>query len=456
MTPLDQRSTAEAVSARKTRSAESEPRSDRPWLKRMDWRRQRLAPASLFECLLYWGGLALYIALVIPFVLAIRESAPYAEGWVRTVGSLTYGVILGIGIFLLYVAIRSTLRYRRFGKSDLILETLPGRIGGDLRVRLVIRGRLSGLRKVRVDLQCKEFWESTERRSSQNTSKRKGSKIIYADREEVEVSGVAFDTHEVEVPVAFSIPLDVDPTGPVDRGRSDRTYKIQWRMRARASLPGANLDLKYIVPVFDVPAEEVRTGEFEPAKRAPFTADLQAAADAFEPPRPDLIMPRANAHGGSEYVVRAKLDRGGKIFFTITAGGFGTLAGLLAYWSFTETLMAWPFALIVSLLALLFLALLVSCSGRWRVTITPDAVRRRWTVCGLPLLSGSKHREGLSKFDYDQFMRGGGRTTYRLYAEDESGDTFHLANMIPSKEDAAWLIARLEEATGLHPGDPRA
>lgn len=140
---------------------------------------------------------------------------------------------------LLAWAVLTTLRWRRFGRAELELESLPVSAGGEFRAMLhlgctVPMGtgftlRLSCRRRSRSHERSADtiFWESTQR----------------ADPWTVGVGPLG-----ARVPVFFTIPAEA--TLPSPDPPTTRT-PVVWRLQAEAKLAGADLSATFEVPLFE-------------------------------------------------------------------------------------------------------------------------------------------------------------------------------------------------------------
>ena len=76
------------------------------------------------------------ISAMVPLILVPRA---ISEGQYWTLIFLIFPLI---GLAILYAAIHRTLVWRRYGRSYVELQTLPGVVGGRLRGDVVVVGRL--------------------------------------------------------------------------------------------------------------------------------------------------------------------------------------------------------------------------------------------------------------------------------------------------------------------------
>jgi len=138
-----------------------------------------------------------------------------------------------VGVGLLVWAVRATLRYRRFGVSQLDLATLPGVVGHALEGTLRTPEGLRPVEGFRVVLTCirRVTTGSGDDRSTSET-------VLWQEEQRVDGTGVT-------IPVAFAIPADAAPSDPGQA--SDGTL---WRLDVTADVPGVDYAASFEVPVF--------------------------------------------------------------------------------------------------------------------------------------------------------------------------------------------------------------
>ena len=106
-----------------------------PWMWRQDWAVGRARGANQKTVAVAWGFAGFWNLISLPLLLRVPEEfARSGKGVVLL--ALTFPLI---GILLLVWAVRATLRYRKFGVSEVQLTTSPGVVGGRLRGSLVTR-----------------------------------------------------------------------------------------------------------------------------------------------------------------------------------------------------------------------------------------------------------------------------------------------------------------------------
>ncbi|MEM6935520.1 MAG: DUF3592 domain-containing protein [Pseudomonadota bacterium] len=142
---------------------------------------------------------------------------------------------VGIG-FIVWAAV-SVARWRRYGRSTLVLPELPLRLGARLEGHLRVSTSLDA-RQVSLTLTCVEvrISGSGKNRSTHRT-------VLYQDEAEATVQPAAGHRR---VPVSFALPADQP-----ERDVSDSRHKIEWHLKATARVRGPDLDISFELPVFE-------------------------------------------------------------------------------------------------------------------------------------------------------------------------------------------------------------
>ena len=117
---------------------------------RPDWASGVASTAGRKELITHWVGAAIMNALGLPV------------GWVALFGDRDLPVYLQVvlpsftllGLLILFVAVRESLRWRRFGRLEMTLDPLPGSIGGHVGGSLELPLHQAAASDCRVMLMC--------------------------------------------------------------------------------------------------------------------------------------------------------------------------------------------------------------------------------------------------------------------------------------------------------------
>ena len=174
---------------------------------------------------------------------AIMNTLGLPVGWMALFGGRDLPVYLQVmlpaftllGLHILFVAVRDSFRWRRFGRLEMRLDPLPGSIGGHVGGSLELPLHQATAADFRVLLMCiRDRVVKTKDGSSRSESVEWGKETL----PEVERSG-----RGVRLRYTFEVPEGLPPS----EEPSDDYHK--WVVRVQADVTGPDLD-----QVFEVPA----------------------------------------------------------------------------------------------------------------------------------------------------------------------------------------------------------
>lgn len=331
-------------------------RADAPWLWRPDWAAGHADDGSRTTAAFAWIFAIFWNLVSLPAAwLGVRDALEKQH-------HAAFLVLLfpAVGAGLLVWALRSTLRYRRYGVSRFKLKTLPGVIGHSLEGTLSLPEPLRPEGGFQVTLTC------VRRRVTGGGRNRSTSEsILWQDDRRVTATGTS-------LPLAFAIPADAVPTD--DSNASDRRI---WRLRVVADVPGVDYGSVFEVPVFRTPeSDRPRTAEEEQVTRDP-------AAAEYRQPRTSRIEVATNRRGTEIYFPRARNPG-----FAVGLTGF-FLIWCVAIWALAHFSAPLFFPIVFGLFGIL---ILIGVLDSWlkvtRVTVEPGGV----TVANGYLVAGEAGR----------------------------------------------------------------
>jgi hypothetical protein len=276
-----------------------------PWRWQKDWATGRIEDAGRGTMWLPWVLATLWNLVSVPVGYAGVRAALYENNPAGLVALLF--PLVGVG--LLTWAIRTTLRYSKYGVSRLELSTIPGTIGRTL----------AGTVRATTVLQPEEGFQATlscirrvTTRSGKNSST--SESILWQEEQRVrgepsrDASGLG-----TRIPVAFRLPRDAEPCDA-----SDPNNRILWRLSLSASVLGIDYDSAFEVPVFRTPASERPLSDDEER----LTRDQFPATD-FRQPADSRITVTKNRRGTEIMFPAARnpgAATGGTIFTVLWLG----------------------------------------------------------------------------------------------------------------------------------------
>ena len=143
-----------------------------------------------------------------------------------------------LGLHIFFIAVRDTFRWRRFGRLQMILDPLPGSIGGHVGGSLELPLHRAQAVEFRVLLMCiRDRLVKTKDGSGRSESVEWGKETL----PEMARSG-----NGVRLRYTFEVPEGLPPSGEP----SEDYHK--WVVRVQADVSGPDLDQLFEVPVFSV------------------------------------------------------------------------------------------------------------------------------------------------------------------------------------------------------------
>lgn len=225
---------------------------EEPWLLREEWAERRISSRTGASAAMLWVFGLVWCAISAPLAWKLPEE-------VTRQGNPLIWLFLAfplVGIGLLVWALRSTLRWRRFGSSVLELKTLPGVIGGRLEATLQLSAHLDAPEGMELALECihKRTTGSGKNRSTHEHILWQREHTVPRDAFGLGMTGTA-------VPVEFTVPYGCRATCG-----SDTDDEILWRVAAKAEVAGVDYYARFEVPVFETEesSEEVTGDEQVP------------------------------------------------------------------------------------------------------------------------------------------------------------------------------------------------
>ena len=275
---------------------------------RPDWASGVASTAGRKELITHWVGAAIMNVLGLPV------------GWIALFGDRDLPVYLQVvlpsftllGLLILFVAVRESLRWRRFGRLEMTLDPLPGSIGGHVGGSLELPIHQAAGSDCRVMLMCiRDRLVKTKDGSSRSESVEWARETL----PDIGRSGSG-----VRLQYTFEVPEGLPPS----EEPSDDYHK--WVIRVQADLPGADLD-----QVFEVPALLV-----DPPLQAREPALAEAtAAEALEL-SPRVVRVHRSRGGLTLYFPAGRGVLGG--IMLLIFGGVGALMMLLGLYSLVNSL----------------------------------------------------------------------------------------------------------------------
>ena len=198
-----------------------------------DWKngRVRSGAKSLIWISLLFG--VAFTGLSAPAVLAIPDELAKENYLILVV--LLFPLV---GISALALSVYSVMAWRKYGVTELILDPVPGSIGGDFGGRIETRIPYHADNTINITLNCqhRRTTGSGKNRSTKTTTKWQREGLAQTSRLSNGGTGIAF---------RFDIPENLPQSE-----RASSNYH-QWVLQLDCELPGIDFNRSFTVPVFE-------------------------------------------------------------------------------------------------------------------------------------------------------------------------------------------------------------
>ena len=349
--------------------------------------------------LMLWGFALVWNAIASSLLLFLPEAV--AKGTRLAWAGVLF---LAVGVVLLFVALRATLRLLRFRGSTLVLDGVPVPIGGVLRGTVEVPNALSGVSAVTLRL------NSVSRIESRNSST---VTILCREEREVDVSSIRLAGTGAAIPIEIAVPGDASPTGEQE----------SWQLAVDAELPGVDYSA-----TFEVPVAATSFTEFRPHLLTGVAGMPQNPRSYFEREGPEgheLLFPAFRAPMMALWALCCTLLAVGATLFTI---GIEAPVALTILFGFVTLPM------VISTLDLFFVSR--------AVILAPDRllVRKRFLLSSEnPIPYGN-----LASVRAVPAASSGARPCYHIDLRTKDGKRFRVARYIRSKREADWVASRIQ------------
>ncbi len=261
------------------------------WQARAEWMDNRIRSNARATLWFAWGFAIFWNAISspIPFILPAELAKGNQLAWI----ALIFPVV---GLGLLTWAIRRTLNWRRFSMTLLEMDPFPGAIGGDIGGAVELRLRYNPKNRFRVTLTCNHVYT---RRTNDGYETVRDAK--WQDEQLAEVQPGRRGTR---LRFLFQPPGDL----PASSEGDDSWY--EWMIQISASLPGADLNRSWEVPVFKDAGRQTARTQID--RREPEAGPLEL---------PDRVVQVRETGSGLEFYY-PYLRNPGMALGTLVTGGF--------------------------------------------------------------------------------------------------------------------------------------
>ena len=414
---------------------EADPLS--PWLWRTDWAASRAESQNKNTRITYWVLAILCNLITLPFLPSIIQYfSLHADP--RVFLLLSFNLI---GLILLVVAVRASIRHRRFGNTYVEFDSLPftagERVGGrinlqlDARVEHGVELRLSCVRKVIT-----------------NSGKNSITNLITLWQGDQNVPAGAIGPGPLgrAIPVDFSIPVESLLTNH-DNPRD----QILWMLHAQADVPGVDFKDDFELPVFKtaVSAEATRGSQpstFSSANSFGFATTRSDESGEVAKPAHTKVVVSAGS-GGTDFYFPALRNPGRAVmlfFFTF----IWSAVIYLMYLKHAPTF----FFIVFGLSDLLLIAGLLHVTfGSARITVRSGEISSRTGIFGLGRTRQVQVPDIASIVPVASLQQGSDSASqlHAIRMRLKDGSKLTLADEIDSRQEARWIVSQIETLAGM-------
>lgn len=220
---------------------------DQPWLWRDDWSSGHsradsgAGAAFLVAFAFFWNIIAFPVGILVLTKWRSGEAA------VPALLGLLFPLI---GIFLIWGATVKLLQHLRFGKTRLLLNDVPLRLGSAVRCELEAPSSLQDAERVSLTL-------SNVKEEVTGSGKSRSRRDVVLWQELHEVARPAFSPGPAGqiLPLTFALPVEGRETETVHRD-----LRYLWRLEVKAELGGPDFVCRFELPVFGRSASAAESG----------------------------------------------------------------------------------------------------------------------------------------------------------------------------------------------------
>ena len=209
---------------------------EKPWLWQPEWEEGRIRSSNK-TIMITATCFALFWNLISSPMLFIIPSEITKKGNKAALIGLLFPVI---GIGLLTWAIRSILRWNRFGESVFEMKSVPGVVGGALAGVIKTKVNIRPEDSFRLQLAC-----INKRITGSGKNRTTSERILWEDHHAIQHELLQRDFQQSAIPVLFKIPFD-----SIETNNDDSDSEIYWRLTTEAAVPGIDYKAQFQIPVF--------------------------------------------------------------------------------------------------------------------------------------------------------------------------------------------------------------
>lgn len=328
-----------------------------------------------------------------------------------------------VGLALLAWVFERTIRWIKFGRTVLALDTLPGIIGGELRGIVETSSGLAPRGDIRVELRCLR-----EVSDSESTTE----EILWNGETDLPPEAVKIRPTGMGIPICITIHYTCRPSSP-----EDTDNQVVWRLKVRTELKGLDFTASFDVPVFLTrdSRESVEAGSGVAPRR------IFKDHEGYRFRKNSAIRIKKNVRGGCQIHFPANRAPIIALWLGLTAVVVCGLAWALLY---TDAPRFFP--AMFGFFGLLFMIGAISYAfRRMIVLVKPGTI----TVVNRTLGMGTTKElsaERVAGVYSGVYLDTPKMTYYEIKIRKKKGRPVIAGTMIPSKREAEWIVDEIMSA----------
>lgn len=413
-----------------------------PWLWRTDWAERRAKSQSQKSYIRDWIFAGLANLFLFPFLFAMVPQL-LRQNDLRVflvLGFCSLGVVLGVR------AVRSTIRYERFGNSYCEFRPLPISPGRRMTGRIQLRFETQASHGIDLRLSC-------VRRIVTGSGKNQTTSKVTVWQADKNVPSSALEPGPLgrAIPVEFDLPADAlitDQSNPSDQ--------ILWLLHAEADVPGVDYSDDFELPVFRTadspqPAADssTETSFGSPTSDCGFATERSVDADSGAVAQPERTKVIVSMHdGGTEFYFPPLRTPARALMLLVVALVFSG-----AVYALIHNHVPLPFTGLFALGDLLVIFGFFHVTfGNARIGVGNGEVLSRRGILGLGATKKFSFSEVAAIIPVGSIQQGGDsghNSIYSIQLQTKSGQRVTLADEISTRQEARWVVSQLETLAGL-------
>jgi len=413
---------------------QSNPES--PWLWRKDWAASRAESKNRNR------AIGLWVAAIFADLIAVSLAASTLPKLWRSFDAKIFFPLLFclVGVILTGMALRASIRRKRFGQTYFEFASLPFSPGRSLKGTIHLRFNTNARHGIDLRLSCvRQVVTGTgDNRSTQESILWEANTNV---PQELLTPGPMGDA---VIPVDFNIPSDAYESN------HDKAYdQVLWLLHAQADVPGVDYSDDFEVPVFRrTPPGSVS----EPAALLRNEAQGETAAPAFQFDASDVAAP-----ANQQVVVSTAMNGSTEFYFPPFRNPLRTLVLILftAIWTGIVYFLGrsnapWLFAAVFGVFDFfLIYALMQSTIGSFHIEVGNARIVSRRSLLGVGAAREIPFSNIAQVLAVTSSVGQGTQPSYSIRLQTKDGNKVTLADQIYNRQEARWVTAQLEKLVGL-------